>query len=156
MPEMKLIETETRANPAVTQIAIPSPAVAGKPFAAPRLWHSAHANNLRRMMARAGYEEVKYKEASDDGRGAVIYFANYSVDAVPGVIPEPVQAYLNEHLGNRFLETLQAFVKTTMGVLDVLDDVFPAVAVVTAPAILALDAADDLLDRIEEDNGDSQ
>ncbi len=151
MSGKQLVDASARLNPAITQIAIPAPGVTGKPFAAPRLWHAAHANNLRKMMSSAGYEEIKYESAENDGRGAVLSFANYSLEAIPGDIPDPVQAYINEHLAGRLLETLRFFANATAGVLDVLDDIFPQIAVVTVPVIFAIDKAGDLVDAAEQD-----
>lgn len=56
-----------RRHPAIVDIAIPAPGVVGIPFAAPRVWHAAHANNLRRMMAKAGFEELDYETPRTTG-----------------------------------------------------------------------------------------
>ena len=149
-PTLEPVKAHIRQQPAIVQVAIPSPPAAGKPFADPAVWHAAHANNLRRMFARAGYDEMKYREPENDGRGAVISFGSYAVTAVPGVIPDAIQVYLDEHLSGKFLDVLRFFVNTTKGILDVLDDIFPAVAVVTVPAIVALDKVDDALEALEE------
>ena len=142
-------EAVGRLNPAVVQIAIPSPAAAGAPpFTDPRVWHSAHANNLRRLMARAGFDEVKYVEPENDGRGAVLYFASYSVDAVPGLVPEPIQKYLEDHLSSRFLQRLRQFAIGVRHALDKLDDLFPVIGVVTGPIIKAIDVGVDVGDEV--------
>tara|TARA_R110000822_G_scaffold1950_10_gene9325 strand:+ start:7873 stop:8331 length:459 start_codon:yes stop_codon:yes gene_type:complete len=146
MPDKQLVDSAARLNPAITQIAIPAPGVTGKPFAAPRMWHAAHANNLRKMMAGAGYEEISYVPAENDGRGSVITFANYAIGASPGDIPDPIQSYINEHLAGRLLESLRFFANAAAGVLDVLDDLFPQIAVVTVPVIFAINKATDLVD----------
>ncbi len=148
--EKKPVSVHTRLHPAVVQVAIPSPPAAGKPFQDPAVWHAAHANNLRRMFARAGYDEMKYREPQNDGRGAVITFGSYVVGAVPGVVPDAIQLYLDKHLSGNFIGALRFFVNTTKGILDVLDDIFPAVAVVTVPAIVALDKVDDALEEIDD------
>lgn len=148
------VKASARLHPAKVDVAIPSPVVAGSPFQAPRLWHAAHANNLRRMMARMGYEELNYVEAANDGKGAVLTLGSYAADAVPGVIPTEVQAYLDQHLSGRFLETLRAFVRSAKGIIDIIDDIYPPAAVVVTPVVVALEMAEDALDSLEEEEGE--
>lgn len=151
MPETHHPGPLLRAHPARVDIHIPSPAAAGKPFQNAGLWHAAHANNLRRMMAALGYEEIDHHGAKGDGKGANISFVSYDPLATPGLVPEAVQKYLEEHLTGSAFAALRVFAGAAKAILKVVAGVIPVppVAVALNGIIVGLSVGEQVIEVLD-------
>ena len=115
---------EVRVHPAALEVHVPSPAAAAKPFEGPRIWHTAHRNNLARMLDAAGWAEVAY-ELHGGGEGATILYESLDPAAVPGKLPEPVQTYLEEHFGSDCFDLFRLLMGAVKLALPLISTLFP-------------------------------
>ena len=145
---------KARRHPALVEVHVPSPATAGSPMTRPRFWHTLHRNNLNRMMFAAGSWEAIGYELHGHGEGATILYANWSLTAETGLIPDAVQEYIVTEFGADGWDIAESIVKAVKVVLSGVAMVFPA----SAPAITVINSvltvAEEAAEVIEGDDDD--
>jgi len=144
------LDPAVRLNPAVLEVSVPSPAQAAVPFQRPRLWHTLHRNNLARMLALAGWEEVGY-ELHGGGEGATIVYESLAPDATPGLLPQPVQDYVEEFFGKDCWDLARTFIGTLRKVLPLIGALFPQAGPALAITTTVAGVAETVVDTLDDE-----